>query len=77
LVCTPPSVNVIIGVLHADVAVAEPSALLISEAEGLHPSVIVGDVIMIVGGLGAFNQVTVIEALVELPQASTAVKILV
>ena len=77
MVCTPPSVNVTIGVLHADVEVAEPRALLISEADGLHPSVIEGDVTMRVGGLGALNQVTVLEALAMLPQASTAVKVLV
>ncbi len=37
--CTAPSVNVTIGVLQAAVAVAEPSAAVISVAEGLQPRV--------------------------------------
>jgi hypothetical protein len=36
---TDPSEEVIIGVPQADVAVAVPSAALISEADGLHASV--------------------------------------
>jgi hypothetical protein len=34
---TAPSVNVTIGVLQAAVAVADPSAAVISAAEGLQP----------------------------------------
>jgi hypothetical protein len=74
---TAPSVNVTIGVLHAAVAVAEPSAALISEAEGLQPRVTKVGVTIIVGGLGALNQVTVLLAVAVLPQSSTAVKVLV
>ena len=33
-----PSLCVIVGVPHASVAVAVPSAVLIAEAEGLHPN---------------------------------------
>ena len=77
MVCTLPSLKVTIGVPQAAVAVAEPRAALISEAEGLQPSVGVAPVIIIVGGLGAFNQVTVLEVVAELPQASTAVNVLV
>ncbi len=75
--CTAPSVNVTIGVLHAAVAVAEPSAAVISEAEGLQPRVTKAGVIIIVGGLGALSQLTVLEVVAELPQPSMAVNILV
>ena len=37
--CTAPSVNVTDGVPQAAVAVAEPRAAVISEAEGLQPRV--------------------------------------
>jgi len=74
---TAPSVNVTIGVLQAAVAVADPSAAVISEAEGLQPRVTKAGVIIIVGGLGALSQVTVLEIVAELPQPSTAVNILV
>jgi hypothetical protein len=36
-------------------AVAEPKAALISEAEGLQPSVVTAPVIIIAGGLGALG----------------------
>src|SRR6188768_1984753 len=74
---TAPSVNVTIGVLQAAVAVAEPSAALISEAEGLQPRVTEAGVIIIVGGLGALSQLTVLDIVALLPQPSTAVNILV
>jgi hypothetical protein len=77
VVVTGPSETVTDGVLHAAVAVAEPRAALISEAEGLQPSAGVTPVIIIVGGLGAFVQVTVVEAVAVLPQASVATKVLV
>jgi hypothetical protein len=74
---TAPSVNVTIGVLQAAVAVADPSAAVISEAEGLHPRVTIAGVIIIVGGLGALSQVTVLDVVAELPQPSMAVNVLV
>jgi len=74
---TAPSVNVTIGVLQAAVAVAEPSAAVISEAAGLHPRVTKAGVIIIVGALGALNQLTVLVMVAELPHASTAVNVLV
>src|SRR5215203_634121 len=77
VVVTGPSETVTDGDPQAAVAVAEPRAALISEAEGLQPSVGVAPVIIIVGGLGALVQVTVVEAVAVLPQASTAVKVLV
>ena len=76
LLLIAPSVNVTIGVLHAAVAVAEPSAAVISEADGLQPSVTVAGIIIIAGGLGALNQVTVLVIVAELPQASAAVNVL-
>ena len=76
-VCTVPSVNAMIGVLQAEVAVALPSAALISEAVGLQPRVTEGFVIIIVGGLGTLVHVTVLVMVAELPQASTAVNVLV
>ena len=76
LLLIAPSVNVTIGVLHAAVAVAEPSAAVISEADGLQPNVTVAGIIIIAGGLGALNQVTVLVIVAELPQASTAVNVL-
>src|SRR5262245_16231458 len=72
---TGPSVKVTEGVPQAAEAVAVPSAALMSEAEGLHPSVAVAPVTVITGGLGAYTQVTVLEAVDELPQASTAVNV--
>src|SRR6187399_2536771 len=75
--CTCPSVTITAGVPQAAVAVAEPSAALISEAEGLQPSVGIAPVIIIAGGLGASVQVTVLTAVAVLPQASTAVNVLV
>jgi hypothetical protein len=77
LVITAPSVKVTIGVPHAAVAVAEPSAAVISEAEGLQPSVTEAGDTIIVGGLGAFVQVTVLDTVAVLPQPSTAVNVLV
>ena len=77
LVVIAPSLDVTIGVLHAAVAVAEPSAAVISEADGLQPRVTEAGVIIIVGGLGALNQVTVLVMVAVLPQASVAMKVLV
>jgi hypothetical protein len=74
---TAPSVNVIIGVLHAAVAVADPRAAVISAAEGLQPRVTEAGIIIMVGALGALSQLTVLEVVAELPQPSTAVNILV
>jgi hypothetical protein len=77
LLVTAPSVNVTIGVLHVAVAVADPRAAVISEAEGLQPRVTRAGVIIMVGGLGALSQVTVLDVVAVLPQPSTAVNVLV
>ena len=37
LVVTEPSFEVIVGIPHASVAVAEPSAAVIADEVGLHP----------------------------------------
>ena len=75
--CTGPSVTVTAGDPQAAVAVADPRAALISEAEGLQPSVATAPVIIMVGGLGTLVHVTVVEAVAVLPQASTAINVLV
>ena len=77
VVVTGPSETITAGVLQAAVAVAEPSAAEISEAEGLQPSVATAPVIIIVGGLGTLVHVTVVAAVAVLPQASMAVNVLV
>jgi hypothetical protein len=77
VVTTGPSETVTAGVPQAAVAVAVPSAAFISEADGLQPRVATAPVIIIVGGLGALVQVTVVEAVAVLPQASMATNVLV
>jgi hypothetical protein len=74
LACNSTIVNVTIGVLQAAVAVAEPSAAVISEAEGLHPSVTEAGIIIMVGGLGALSQLTVLDVVALLPQPSIGSK---
>ena len=75
--CTGPSVTVTAGDPHAAVAVADPRAALISEADGLQPRFATAPVIIMVGGLGTLVHVTVVEAVAVLPQASTAINVLV
>ena len=77
LVMTGPSITVTAGVPQAAVAVAEPSAALISDAVGLQPRVGTAPLTIIVGGLGALVHVTVLDTVAVLPQPSTAVKVLV
>src|SRR4030095_4137479 len=72
-----PSEELTVGVPQASVAVAVPRAALISEATGLQPSVNVVPPVVIVGGVLSEVHVTVLEAVAELPQASTAVNVLV
>ena len=59
------------------VAVAVPSAALISAAVGLHANVLVVPVGVITGGVRSEVQVTVLDAVLELPQASMAVNVLI
>jgi hypothetical protein len=74
---TAPSVNVTVVVPQPSVAVAVPRAALISEAEGLHPSVLVVPVALITGAPWSTVHVTVEEAVAELPQPSDAINVLV
>jgi hypothetical protein len=53
------------------VAVAVPSAAVISEADGLQPRVAVAPVIVITGGFLSATHVMVLEVVAVLPQAST------
>ena len=62
---------------QASVAVAEPSAALISLAKGLQPSVVAVPLAVIVGGTWSLVHVTVLAAVAVLPQASLAVNVLV
>jgi hypothetical protein len=77
VVITGPSETITAGVLQAAVAVAEPRAALISEADGLQPRVATAPVIIIVGGLGTLVHVTVVAAVAVLPHASMATNVLV
>src|SRR4029450_6156286 len=70
------SLEVMVTVPHASVAVAEPSAALISAAVGLHAKVFVVPVAVIDGGVRSLVQVTVLEVVAELPHPSTAVNVL-
>ena len=72
-----PSVDVIVGVPQASVAVAVPSAALISVLVGLHDKVRAAPVVVIVGGVVSSVQVAVLEAEEVLPHASVAVHVLV
>jgi hypothetical protein len=62
---------------QASLAVAVPKALLISPADGLHPSVVVVPPVVITGGVRSAVHVTVLDAVAVLPQASLAVNVLV
>src|SRR5512145_993362 len=84
LTCVTVQVEVVAGASeevmvtgpHASVAVAVPSAALISDAVGLHPKVVAVPVAVIDGGVRSAVQVTVLEAVAVLPQPSTAVNVL-
>ena len=77
LLTTAPSVDVSVGVPQASVAVAVPSAALISEAVGLHDKVNAAPVAVIAGGVVSSVHVAVLDAVPVLPQASVAVHVLV
>jgi len=71
------SLEVIVTGPQASVAVAVPSAALISEAAGLHPRDVAVPFAIIVGGVRSLVHVTVLEVVAVLPQASVAVNVLV
>ena len=72
-----PSLNVIVGVPQPSVAVAVPRPAVISEAAGLQPRVVGPPDVVIIGGTRSEVHVTVLTAVALLPQASTAVNVLV
>jgi hypothetical protein len=74
---TLPSLDVTVVGPQASVAEAEPSARLISLADGLHPSDVPVPLAVIVGGVVSAVQFAVLEVVAVLPQASLAVNVLV
>ena len=72
-----PSLEVMVVFPQASVAVAVPSAALISAADGLQPSVIAVPLVVITGAVLSADHVIVLDAVAELPQASLAVNVLV
>ena len=66
---TVPSEEVMVTLPQPSLAVADPNAAAISEADGLHPNDGVGPVIVITGGVSS-STVMVWVTVIELPQAS-------
>jgi hypothetical protein len=77
LLLTVPSLEDRVGVLQPSEAVAVPSALFISPADGLQPRVVAVPPVVITGAPLSAVQVTVRDEVDVLPQASLAVKVLV
>jgi hypothetical protein len=71
-----PSLDVMVGLPQASVADAVPRAAVISEAEGLHPRVTGEYVPVNVGGVRSEVQLTVLDTVAVLPQASVAINVL-
>ena len=72
-----PSLEVMVVFPQASVAVAEPSAALISAADGLQPSEVVVPFVVITGAVLSAVHVMVLDAVAVLPHASLAVNVLV
>jgi hypothetical protein len=72
-----PSLVVTVGVPHASVAVALPSALLIAAVDGLQPTASEVPVAVIVGAVTSAVHVAVRDVVAVLPQTSVAVNVLV
>ena len=72
-----PSLEVMVVFPQASVAVAEPSAALISAADGLQPSVVVVPLVVTTGATLSADHVIVLDAVAVLPHASIAVQVLV
>src|SRR4030095_6037867 len=68
--------EILVTAPQPSVAVAVPRAASICAAVGLQPKVLVVPVGVITGGVWSEVQVTVLDAVLELPQPSTAVKVL-
>ena len=76
MVAIAASVNVIVAVLHASVADAEPSAAEIADEVGLQPSGTSAYDPVNAGGIRSLVQLTVLIAVAELPQPSEAMNVL-
>ena len=74
---TGPSLLVIVSTPQASVAVALPRAASIAAVDGLHPRVNVVPVAVITGAVEPVDQVTVLDVVAVLPQASVAINVLV
>ena len=74
---TGPSTGVRVNVPQASVAIALPSPASIAPDDGLHPSANVVPVAVITGVVALAAQVTVLDVVAVLPQASVAVNVLV
>ena len=72
-----PSLEVMAVLPHASVAVAVPSAALMSAADGLQPSVVVVPLVVIDGATLSADHVIVLDVVAVLPHASIAVQVLV
>src|SRR4030095_3934110 len=70
------SLDDIVGLPQPSVAVADPSAAVISVGKGLHPSVTLVYVPVNTGGVRSDVQLTVLEVVALLPHASRAVNVL-
>ena len=77
MLVTLPSLEDTVGVPHASVAEAEPSAPFISPVVGLQPSVNEPPFAVIVGAVTSAVHVAVRDVVEVLPQASLAVNVLV
>lgn len=77
LLCKAPSLEETVVTPQASVAVAVPSAALISPAVGLQPNVKLVPPVVIVGAAMSSVQVAVLAAVDVLPQTSCAVHVLV
>ena len=77
LLDTTLSFEVNVGVPQLSVAVADPSAASIFAAVELHPRLVVVPVAVITGAVISYVQLTVLDAVELLPQASVAVHVLV
>ena len=72
-----PSLDVIVALPQPSVAEAVPSAALMSAVDGLQASVVVVPLVVITGGILSAVQVTVLDTVAVLPQASVALNVLV
>jgi hypothetical protein len=70
-----PSLDVTVGVPQASVAVALPRAASIADEEGLQPTASALPLVVMVGPVLSFDQITVLDAVAELPHTSVAIQV--